>query len=119
MNIALYLIIGLIAGVLSGILGIGGGIIVIPSLILVFGLSQQSAQGTTLAMMIPPIGLLAAWVYYKSGHVNLPMAIFIGLGFFLGAFFGAKLAVSIPGEMLKKIFGVALLLISINIIFSK
>ena len=71
MNILLYLLLGLLAGVFSGLIGIGGAIIIIPSLVFVFGLSQHTAQGTTLALMVPPIGLLAAWTYYKSGFVDL------------------------------------------------
>lgn len=90
----------------------GGGIIVIPCLIYIFGFSQHAAQGTTLAMMIPPIGLLAAWVYYRQGHVNLPVAGLICLGFVLGGFLGAKFAVGLPEFILRKIFGVFLLLIA-------
>ncbi len=77
MNILCYLILGSVAGALSGALGIGGGIIIVPSLVLLFGLSQHTAQGTTLALMVPPIGLLAAWTYYKQGFVDIKIAAFI------------------------------------------
>lgn len=112
----LGVLIGLTAGVLSGLLGIGGGIIIIPSLIYLFGLSQHVAQGTTLAVMIPPIGLLAAYVYYKNGYVNIPVAIIICISFFIGGFFGAKIAVGIKEALLRRIFGVGLLCIAFHLI---
>jgi len=108
----LYILIGLVAGIASGLIGIGGGIIVVPCLIYLFGFSQHAAQGTTLAMMIPPIGLLAAWAYYKNGHVNLPVAGLICLGFILGGYLGARFAVGLPEVILRRIFGVCLLVIS-------
>ncbi|MDD5665655.1 MAG: sulfite exporter TauE/SafE family protein [Candidatus Omnitrophota bacterium] len=108
----LYILIGLVAGMASGLIGIGGGIIVVPCLIYLFGFSQHAAQGTTLAMMIPPIGLLAAWAYYKNGHVNLPVAGLICLGFILGGYLGARFTVGLPEVILRKIFGVCLLVIS-------
>jgi len=108
----LYILIGLVAGIASGLIGIGGGIIVVPCLIYLFGFSQHAAQGTTLAMMIPPIGLLAAWAYYKNGHVNLPVAGLICLGFILGGYLGARFTVGLPEVILRKIFGVCLLVIS-------
>jgi len=118
-NIILYLLIGLSAGVLSGLIGIGGGTIIVPALIFLFGLTQHQAQGTTLALLIPPIGLLAAWTYYKNGYVNLTIAVFICLGFFIGGLAGAKLAVGLSNEILKKVFGFVLLLISLYMIFGK
>jgi len=108
----LYILIGVFAGMASGLIGIGGGIIVVPCLIYLFGFSQHAAQGTTLAMMIPPIGILAAWVYYKQGHANLPVAGLICLGFVLGGYLGAKFAIGLPEVILRKIFGACLLLIA-------
>jgi uncharacterized membrane protein YfcA len=118
-DIVLYIVLGLVAGVLSGLLGIGGGVIIIPILILLFGLSQQQAQGTTLALMVPPIGLLAAWAYYQQGYVNIKMAAFICAGFFVGGYFGAKLATALPTGVLQKVFGAALLLTAIYMIIRK
>ncbi len=118
-DILIYLTVGLFAGILSGLIGIGGGIIIIPALVLLFGFSQHQAQGTTLAMMIPPIGILAAWTYYKNGHVNLPVAIILCIGFLFGGLIGAKLATSVSNIALQKIFGSALLLISLKMLFLK
>ena len=119
MNQLLYILLGLCAGVFSGIFGIGGGTILIPALIFIFGLTQHQAQGTTLVIMIPPIGLLAALRYYYSGNVKLGMAGFICLGFFVGGLIGASLIQNTPEPLLKKMFGVFLLLISLRMIFIK
>ncbi|MDD5135463.1 MAG: sulfite exporter TauE/SafE family protein [Phycisphaerae bacterium] len=118
-NIVLYLLVGLIAGLFSGLIGIGGATIMIPALVLLFGLSQHMAQGTTLAMMVPPIGILAAWTYYKAGFVDFKIAAFLCLGFFIGGLLGAKFAIGIPGHILKKLFGIFLLIISLRMIFFK
>jgi uncharacterized membrane protein YfcA len=119
MNIFLYILLGVVAGIFSGLIGIGGGIIIVPMLVLLFGLSQHTAQGTTLALMVPPIGLLAALAYYKQGFVDLKIAAFICVGFFIGGLFGAKFALGIPEPILKKIFGIVLLAVSIRMIFFK
>jgi uncharacterized membrane protein YfcA len=119
MNVFFYLLLGLIAGSLSGLIGIGGAIIIIPSLVILFGLSQHTAQGTTLALMVPPIGLLAAWTYYKQGFVDFKIAGLICLGFFFGGLAGAKFATYIPDDVLRKVFGVILLAASLRMIFYK
>ena len=112
----LYILLGLLSGILSGLIGIGGGVIIVPSLIFLFGFSQQEAQGTTLGLLVPPIGILAAWTYYEQGYVNFKVAALICFGFFLGGLLGAKLAVGLPSEILKKVFGVALLFIALKMI---
>ncbi|MGD8500742.1 MAG: sulfite exporter TauE/SafE family protein [Phycisphaerales bacterium] len=119
MKILLYLLLGLISGIFGGLLGIGGAIVIIPCLVLLFGLSQHMAQGTTLALMVPPIGLLAAWTYYKAGFVDLKIAGLICLGFFIGGFVGARYATQIPDDILRKIFGVVLLIASLKMILFK
>jgi uncharacterized protein len=116
---ALYIALGLIAGIASGLLGIGGGIIVIPALVYIFKMTQHQAQGTTLAFLVLPIGLLAAIVYYKQGYVDIKAAMFICLGFFVGGLFGAKMAVGISDLVLRKVFAVALFLTSVKMFFSK
>lgn len=118
-NIILLLALGLVAGLLSGLLGIGGGIIIVPVLVFVFGYSQHLAQGTTLALMIPPIGILAAWTYYKQGDVNLTAAAFICLGFVIGGLFGAKFATAIPDLVLRRLFGILFLVLSVRMIIGK
>ena len=118
-NILLYLLLGLTAGIFSGVIGIGGGIIIVPALVFLFGLSQHQAQGTTLALLVPPIGILAAWTYYRQGYVNLQIAAFICLGFFFGSLLGAKVATGLSDTTLEKVFGVALLLISLKMIFGR
>lgn len=115
----LYILLGLFSGIISGLIGIGGGIVIIPALIYFFGLSQHMAQGTTLALMVPPIGLLAALEYYRKGFVNLNIALFVCLGFFIGGYLGAKVATTITPQILRKIFGVALFLISIKMILER
>lgn len=114
----LYILLGLVAGFLSGLIGIGGGVIIVPSLVFLFGFSQHEAQGTTLGLLVPPIGILAAWTYYQQGYFNLKVAILICLGFLIGGLLGAKLATGLSNVMLEKVFGVALLLISLKMIFS-
>ncbi|MCX5794993.1 MAG: sulfite exporter TauE/SafE family protein [Elusimicrobia bacterium] len=118
-NVIPYLALGLFAGVVSGLIGIGGGIVIVPALVLVFGMSQHLAQGTTLALLVPPIGILAAWTYYKQGYVDLRVAALICAGFFLGGLLGAKFAVGLSHKVLQKVFGSVLLLVSMKMIFSK
>jgi uncharacterized membrane protein YfcA len=117
--ILLYLLLGLSAGVVSGLIGIGGGVVIVPVLIFGFGLSQHEAQGTTLAMLVPPVGLLAAWTYYKQGYVNFQIAALLCAGFFLGGLLGAKLATGLSNVLLEKVFGVAMLAIALKMIFAR
>jgi len=113
------IIIGIITGVAAGMLGIGGAIIMVPALVFILGLSQHQAQGTSLAVMLPPIGLIAAYNYYKAGEVNLKFALILAAAFIIGSFFGSKLALNIPQHILKKIFALLLLLVSLKMLFSK
>jgi uncharacterized membrane protein YfcA len=114
-----YLILGILAGTLSGLVGIGGGVIIVPALVFLFGFSQHSAQGTTLALMVPPIGILAAWTYYRQGQVDLKIAGFVCLGFLLGGLLGARFATGLSNIMLERIFGIALLLIAMKMLFAR
>ncbi len=118
-NFLLYILVGLAAGTLSGLIGIGGGIIVVPALVILFSMTQHTAQGTTLAMMLPPIGLLAALEYYKKGFVDFKIAGLLCIGFVIGGLIGAKLAIGIPEQVLKKMFGIFLLIVSLKMIFFK
>ncbi|MDZ8053401.1 MAG: TSUP family transporter [Aulosira sp. ZfuVER01] len=116
-NTLLCLILGLIAGIVSGITGIGGGIIILPALIFVFGFSQHQAQGTTLALLVPPIDILAAWTYYKQGYVDIKIATLLCIGFVLGGWFGAKIGTGLSNVILARIFGVLLLVSAIRVMF--
>jgi len=119
MNIILYLVLGLVAGAFSGLIGIGGGVIIVPALIFLFGLSQHQAQGTTLALLVPPIGFLAARQYYLQGYVNVKIAAFVCIGFFLGGMIGAKFATGMSNALLEKIFGAAMILIGLKMLLVK
>ncbi|MFA6981073.1 MAG: sulfite exporter TauE/SafE family protein [Ignavibacteriaceae bacterium] len=118
-EIAIYLIIGLAAGIMSGFLGIGGGLIIIPGLTMLIGFSQQQAQGTSLALLLPPIGILAVMNYYKAGSVNLKAAAFMAITFIVGSYFSSKIAVQIPEQMLKKVFAAFLLFYAIKLFMEK
>ncbi len=111
--------IGLLAGLLGGTLGVGGAIIVVPALVLILGFTQHQAQGTSLAFMIPPVTLLAVINYWKQGYVNWKFALVLSVMFFIGAYLGSHLSFSIPEKILKKVFGVFIILIGFKMIFSK
>jgi uncharacterized membrane protein YfcA len=115
----LYIALGLVAGVFSGMFGVGGATVIIPILVYFFGLSQHLAQGTTLAAMVPPIGLLAAMRYWQSGNVKIQIAGMICIGFFIGGWVGANFVQNVPEPVLKKMFGMFLLIVSLNMIFGK
>lgn len=110
--------IGLVAGVLSGVFGIGGGVVIVPSLILLAGLAPITATGTSLAALLLPVGALGAWEYYRKGHLNLGAALWIALGLFIGVWFGARLAQHLSAIQLKRSFAVFLVLVAGRIWFS-
>jgi uncharacterized protein len=116
-TIIILVIIGLMTGVFGGIFGVGGAIIMIPALVYFLGVDQQTAQGTSLAVMLPPIGLFAAYNYYKAGEVNLWFALIISLAFMIGGFFGAKIALNLPELVMKRIFGMLLLVVGVKMVF--
>lgn len=109
MSYLLLFLFGVAVGTVSGILGIGGGIILVPGLILLFGLTQPEAQGTSLAVLIPPIGIFAALIYYQHGYVRVPVATWVAIGFVVGACIGAKLVPHVPMLALRVGFGAMLL----------
>ncbi len=117
---AILALIGILAGILGGFMGVGGGIIIVPALIYFFGLSQQEAQGTSLAaIMILPVGALAVFNYYQQGKANLWYAAVIALFFVLGSFLGSKFALKLDPETLKKFFGALLVLMGIKLLIGK
>lgn len=115
----ILLLIGVVTGVMAGMLGIGGAIIMIPAMVFLLGFSQQMAQGTSLAVMLPPIGIFAAYNYWKAGNVNITFAIILAVAFIIGSFFGSKIALQMPQALLKKVFGILLLLVAAKMLFSK
>jgi uncharacterized protein len=117
--ILILIAIGIITGIMAGMLGIGGAIIMIPALVYLVGISQVTAQGTSLAVMLPPVGIIAAYNYYKAGQVNIKFAIILAIFFLVGSYFGSKLALNIPQSVLKKIFGILLLLVAAKMLLSK
>jgi|TARA_R110000751_G_scaffold106568_2_gene202655 uncharacterized membrane protein YfcA len=117
-TVLLLLLIGLLAGVLSGSVGVGGGVIMVPLTIWFLGYSQHQAQGMSLAVLAVPVTLLAAYTYHKNGHtLDWRYALVIAVAFVIGGFFGSKIAISINQQMLKKVFGVILLVVAIKMIF--
>lgn len=113
------IIIGLIAGLLSGVMGVGGGVVMIPLMILLLSFNQHQAQGTSLAVLAVPVTFLAAYNYYNEGYVNWKYAAVIAVFFVIGGFLGSKLAVNLSQSALRKIFGAILLLISIKLLLGK
>ena len=106
--------LGVTAGVLSGLVGIGGGIIIVPALVYFFKMDQKTAQGTSLAILLPPTGLLAFLECYRAGHVDVKIGAAIVVGLLLGGFFGGKFAQQLPQETLRKVFAVLLLLTAVK-----
>ncbi|MES2110991.1 MAG: sulfite exporter TauE/SafE family protein [Bacteroidota bacterium] len=113
------ILIGLAAGFLGGMVGLGGGIILIPALMLFLSMDQRMAQGTTVAIMLPPIGFFAAFNYYKAGYVNIKYALVIAIVFMVGGYLGSKLALNLPVPLLKKMFAVLLVIIAAKMIFTE
>lgn len=113
------LLIGLVAGVAGGMFGIGGGAIMVPAMVLLIGMDQKFATGTSVAAQILPIGILAAIVYYRNGNVNIKYAVFIAVGLIVGNFFGALFANQpfISSALMKKLYGIFLLLIGCRYLF--
>ncbi len=118
-TITMLILIGLLAGILSGLVGVGGGIIMVPLLVLFFSLSQHEAQGTSLAVLSIPVTALAAFNYYKEGQLNIKFALIIAVFFIVGSFFGSKLAIGIDQKVLKKIFAVVLIIIAGKMLLDK
>jgi uncharacterized membrane protein YfcA len=113
----IYLLVGLAAGLLSGLFGIGGGILIVPALLLVGRMAPATATGTSLGALLLPVGALGAWQYYKNGHVDVRASLLIALGLLVGAFFGARFAQGLDPQLARRAFAVFLLLVSVKIWF--
>lgn len=116
--IFVFIAIGFCAGILSGLFGIGGGLMIVPALILLARFTPITATGTSLAALVLPVGILGAWEYYKKGHLNVPAALFVALGLFFGAWFGARLAQQLSPTQVKRAFAVFLVVVAGRLWFS-
>ena len=116
-TIALLVLVGLAAGFLSGLIGIGGGVIIVPALVFFLGFTQKQAQGTSLGILLLPVGILAVMQYYKQGYLNINYVIVVSIAFVAGGFLGSKLAISLSDEKIKKIFAVIMMLIALKMLF--
>lgn len=113
------LAIGLVAGVLGGMFGIGGGLVIVPALVFLLKMKQFDALGTSLAALIPPVGLLGAFEYYQNGHMNLKYAILIAVGLFVGFYFGAKITLGLSPDTARKAYAVFLVLVATKMLLGK
>jgi uncharacterized protein len=113
----IIILVGIAAGVLGGLVGVGGGIIIVPALVYFIGFSQKTAQGTSLGLIMLPVGILGVLQYYKQGHVDFRVVGILAIGFLLGSYFGSKVALSLPQETIKKIFAVLMIIIAIKMLF--
>lgn len=118
-TIIILLLIGACAGILSGFVGVGGGMIIVPALVFFLGYSQHMAQGTSLALMLPPIGILAVYNYHKTGNTNIKAALIIAAAFVIGAYLGSRFSLALDERIVKKIFGVVMILAAIKLLFGK
>jgi len=118
-TLLILVVIGVVAGMLSGFVGVGGGIIIVPALMWTLGFTQHQATGTSLAILLLPVGILAVWNYHKAGNIDWQAALIISATFVVGAYFGSKLSLSLPPETVKKVFGGVMILAALKLIFGK
>jgi uncharacterized membrane protein YfcA len=116
-TVLLLILVGLAAGALSGMVGIGGGIIIVPALVYILGFSQLQAQGTSLGLLLLPVGILAVMNYYKQGYIDIKVVAIMCISFIIGGWLGSKFTLSIPQEIVKKIFAIVLLLVAGKMLF--
>lgn len=113
----LIILVGVAAGILGGLVGVGGGIIIVPALVYLLGFSQKTAQGTSLGLIMLPVGILGVLQYYKQGHVDVKVVALLAIGFFIGSYFGSKVALRLPQDTVKKIFAILMIVIAIKMLF--
>jgi uncharacterized membrane protein YfcA len=116
-TILIVVLIGIAAGMLSGLVGIGGGLIIVPALVYFLSMSQHTAQGTSLGLILLPVGIFAVLNYYKQGHIDLKVVGILAVGFVVGGYLGSKISLSLPQETVKKIFAVLMILVAVKMIF--
>ena len=118
-TIIILLCIGLMAGILSGMVGVGGGIIIVPALVYFMGMNQLQSQGTSLAVLLLPVGIFAVYNYYKAGYVDVRSTLIIAATFLIGGFIGSKISIGLDQNVVKKIFGAILILVALKMILGK
>ena len=116
-TILILMLVGIAAGMLSGLVGVGGGIVIVPALVIILGFSQKMAMGTSLGILLLPVGILGVMQYYKQGYVDIRVVLIISAAFLFGSYFGSKIALSLPQETIKKIFAVFMIIIAIKLLF--
>lgn len=117
-TIFILIIIGLVAGVMSGFVGVGGGVVIVPALVYFLGLTQHQAQGTSLFILVLPVGILAVMNYAKSENINWNFGIIIAIAFVIGGYFGSKLSLKLSPAVVKLAFGLLMAFVSIKLIYS-
>jgi len=115
-NAVIVMTIGLAGGILGGFFGVGGGILIVPALVLLLGMGQHEATGTSLGALLPPVGVLGAWEYYRHGHFNLAYAIYLGIGLLIGAYLGAIVANQLSGLVLRRAFAIFLIAVAARLL---
>ena len=116
-TIIILVIIGVAAGILSGLVGVGGGLIIVPALVYFVAFSQKEAQGTSLGILLLPVGILAVMQYYQKGYIDVKVVLIVSVGFLIGGWFGSKMAVALPVGIIKKIFAIFMLITAIKMLF--
>jgi uncharacterized protein len=115
--ILMVILVGIAAGIMGGLVGVGGGIIIVPALVYLLGFSQKTAQGTSLGLIMLPVGILGVLQYYKQGHVDFKVVGLLAIGFLIGSYFGSKVALRLPQDAVKKIFAVFMIIMAIKMLF--
>lgn len=116
-TLTICILIGIAAGMLGGLVGVGGGIIIVPALVFFLGFSQKMAQGTSLGILLLPVGLFGVMQFYKQGYVDMKVVLMISAGFFVGSYFGSKFALSLSQETIKKVFALLLIVVAVKMLF--
>ena len=116
-QIASLIVLGLAAGTLSGFVGVGGGIIIVPALVYILEMNQMQAQGISLAVLLMPVGFLGVWNYYQAGNVQFSIALLIALGFVFGSYFGSKIALQLPEYKIKFIFAMVIIIVAVDMLW--
>jgi len=115
-TIVLLALVGLVAGLMSGFVGIGGGVVIVPGLVYILGFSQMQAQGTSLGVLLLPVGILAVWNYHKADNIHISAALIIAVAFVVGGYFGSKYALRLPEHKVKFIFGLFMLYVAARLL---